>query len=114
MFDPSNWFGRYLDLVMNLLSWVLVAVGAPGFVLGCHSFIVKIVRCNIRRSIGNGSHTLDRMYTMYTYPIYDQLFSMIGLSLATGACEASMYESGQLIIRTLVPSGPRKLVLRNS
>ncbi len=45
MFDPSNWFGRYLDLVMNLLWWFLVAVGAPRFVLGCHSFIVKIVYC---------------------------------------------------------------------
>ncbi len=70
--------------------------------------------CNIRESIGNGFHTLDRMYTMYTYPSYDRLLSTIGLSLETGAREAQMNESGQLIIRTLVPSGPRKVLMRNS
>ncbi len=46
--------------------------------------------CNIRRSIGNGSHTLDRMYAMYTYLSYNWLLSTIGLSLdrcAWGACE---------------------------
>ncbi len=36
---------------------------------------VKVSKCNIRESIGNGFHTLDRMYTMYTYPSYDRLLS---------------------------------------
>ncbi len=70
--------------------------------------------CNIRECIGNGFHTLDHMYTMFTYPSYDRLLSTIGLSLETGAREARMNESGQLVIQTLVPSGPCKLVVRNS
>ncbi len=78
------------------------------------TFEVNSHLCNIRESIGNGFHTLDRMYTMYTYPSYDRLLSTIGLSLETGAREARMNESGQLVIQTLVPSGLRKLVVRNS
>ncbi len=37
--------------------------------------------CNIRISIGNGSHTLNRVYTMYTYACYDRLLSTIDLSI---------------------------------
>ncbi len=88
--------------------------------LGIFLFLVGIPEmppmnsCNIRESIDNRFHTLDRMYTMYTYPSYDRMLSTIGLSLETGAPEARMNESGQLVIRSLVPSGPRKLVVRNS
>ncbi len=47
----------------------------------------RLPHCNKRRSIGNGSHTLDRMYT---YPSYDRLLSTIGLSL--DSCDWGAYE----------------------
>ncbi len=100
------------------VSPTVITIGRHSLVFVPQSMLLLYMhnnqQCNIRGSIGNGFHTLDRMYTMYTYPSYDQLLSTIGLSLETGAREARMNESGQLLMRTLVPSGPRKLVLRNS
>ncbi len=45
--------------------------------------------CTKRRSIGNGSHTLDRVYTMYTCPSYDRLVDRqvrVWMSLVNFSC----------------------------
>ncbi len=67
---------------------------------------VREVLCNIRRSKDIGSHTLDRVHTMNTHPSYDRVVNR-------QVCMRRVW-TGQHFIRTLIPSGPRKLILRNS